>query len=458
MIKKQYEKILAKLLSTGADFAEIFHEKSKKKSYQYIDNKLETIMLDMDQGLGLRIAKNNQIYSGETNSLTEEEINTFSSNLASNFSLPPVKESVVLQELEVLKSNAIIKELSDQEIRNKLKLINDKIRNSDSRIEQVSIHLKLSNSDVVIANHTGMYREEERLSVRLYISVNFADQELKSSVSFSKGASAGLELFDSFSIDEILPELIQTGIDKLYAKPCVGKNMPVILNHGFGGVLFHEACGHALEATAVANNQSVLTHDYNKIIATEKVTIIDDGSLLNAWGSTKMDDEGKDTQKNILIQDGVLVSFLVDELNARKMNTKSTASARRESYLYPPTSRMNNTYLAPGNDSIEDMFQGVKLGLYAKNIGGGCVDTETGDFNFVVSVGYMIRDGKIAECVKSASLIGNTKDLLMEVEMVSDDLELSEGMCGSQSGWVPVNVGQPTIKLGHILVGGEKDE
>ena len=244
----------------------------------------------------------------------------------------------------------------------------------------------------------------------------------------------------------------------MYASPCPGGEMPVIIENGFGGVIFQEACGHAMEATSVADGISVLSHDLNKKIANEKVSIIDDGTLYDEWGTTMIDDEGRETKRNVLIENGVLKGYLIDEINNHKMNMKPTGSSRRESYIYAPTSRMNNTYLEKGTDTFEDMIKDIKLGLYAKKMGGGSVSPETGDFNFACDLAYMIRDGKLAECVKSASLIGNCKDILASVEMVGDNLALGQGMCGSISGSVPVNVGMPRIKVSHILVGGEKSE
>ena len=257
------------------------------------------------------------------------------------------------------------------------------------------------------------------------------------------------ELYYKINYDEVIDTLVKEGIDKLYADFCIGGEMPVIIENGFGGVIFHEACGHAMEATSVADGISVLSHDLNKKIASEVVNIVDDGTLKNEWGSTRLDDEGRETKRNVLIKDGVLKGFLIDEVNSRKMGMAPTGSSRRESYLYAPTSRMNNTYLEAGNSKFQDMIKDIKLGLYAKKMGGGCVSPETGDFNFACDLAYMIRDGKVCECVKSASLIGNCKDILQSVEMVGDNLELGQGMCGSVSGYVPVNVGMPHCPKCH---------
>lgn len=457
MKQKEITCILEDLLSTGGDFAEVFYEDSSKKSFSFIDNHLDKLNYSNIYGVGLRLAKENNIYYASTNDLKTEELAKIVNDLKSNLNDQPLISKVTLKPLEEYK-NATQNKYTDLEVKEKLREINDYIRSLDRRITQVSIVFLNDLKDITIANHTGLYKKEKRLYSRLYITVYFKDKDNIADESYSKGLTIGNELLDLIDYPKVLQELVKTGIDKLYAKPCIGKVMPVIIESGFGGVIFHEACGHAMEATSVADGLSVLSNSLGKKIASSKVTIIDDGTLENEWGSAKIDDEGHETQKNVLIKDGVLVNYLIDELNNRKMNLKTTGSGRREDYTFPPTSRMNNTYLAPGNDTLEDMLKDIKLGLYAKEMGGGQVSIETGDFNFACNTAYMIRDGKISECVKSASLIGNTKDILKEVEMVGSNLELGQGMCGSISGSIPVNVGQPTIKIAHILVGGEQNE
>ena len=199
-----------------------------------------------------------------------------------------------------------------------------------------------------------------------------------------------------------------------------------------------------------------LAHDLNKKVASEIVNIVDDGTLDREWGSTKIDDEGCETKRNILIKDGVLVGYLVDEINTKKMNMSVTGSGRRESYLFAPTSRMNNTYLLPGNDSFEDMIKSIKLGVYCEKMSGGTVNPSTGDFNFAVDTARLIENGKLGKRIKGITLIGNSKDILKNVEMIADDLKLSAGYCGSKSGMIYVTIGQPTIKVSKILVGGKE--
>lgn len=457
MKKEQIEKILNDLLSTGGDFAEVFLEDTKSTAYCFIDSIVDQYQIKYTNGLGLRLASDNNIYYGATSDFSDDCLNKIISNLNKNINSKIIYNNVSLEELKVYpKTNDT--HYTHNDIKTLMHSLDDKIRTKDKRITQVSINLVNTEQNVTIANHTGLYVKENRIRSRIYISVNFKDGENNSNAHYSKGLSMSLNMLDDINFDEEIDKMIKAGIDKLYAKPCLGKVMPVVIGTGFCGTVFHEACGHAMEATAVADKQSVLSNDLGKQIASNKVNIIDDGTIENEWGSTQIDDEGHETKKNILIKDGVLKGFLIDDLNSRKMHMASTGSARRQNYLFAPTSRMNNTYLEKGTDKIEDMIKSIDLGLYVVEIKGGLVKTSTGEFNFGCDLAYMIRDGKLAECVKSASLIGNTKEILKEVEMVSDDLSLAAGSCGSSSGWVPVNVGEPTIKIGHILVGGEASE
>lgn len=455
MKKEQLEQLLENMLSTGGDFAEVFLEDTKKTIYNLVDSKLEKYQVNNNHGVGLRLAYKDNVYYGATNDYNIRNIRNIINDLKSNIKSRVICNFVELDRLKKYKHHKECK-YEPIDIKNKLKEIDTLIRSKDKRINQVNIALKSEEQTVTIANLTGLYVQEERIRTRMYITINLKDGEKTASVSYSYGKSNSFDIIDEIDYEKKLNEIIKEGIDKLYAEECIGRKMPVVIESGFGGVIFHEACGHALEATSVADNLSVLSNLLGKKVAGDKVTIVDDGTMKDEWGSSQIDDEGCPTRKNILIENGVLKSYLVDEINSHKMNHQVTGSGRRENYLYASTSRMNNTYLLPGNDKVEDMIKSIDLGLYAKKLGGGQVSTETGDFNFGCDVAYMIRDGKICECVKSASLIGNTKEILENIEMVGNNLDLGPGMCGSISGSVPVNVGMPTIKVSSILVGGSK--
>lgn len=455
MTKEKLECMLERMLSSGADFAEVFVEDKKTKVYNFIDSKLDSFNINYLNGLGLRIANKDKVYYASTNDLTLKNINKIIDKLKENIHEKRVFSYVELERLKNYKTSNET-HYTNEDIIALFKKIDKSLRDKDKRINQVSITLTNIKQDVRIARENGLHVDEERVRTRIFITVSFKDKEKTCSNSYSYGLSESIDMLDKIDFDEVIENLVKEGLDKLYAEECVGMEMPVIIENGFGGVIFHEACGHAMEATSVADGLSVLSHDLNKVVASKVVNIVDDGTLDSEWGSLNVDDEGNETKKNILIKDGVLKGFLIDEVNSKKMKMDITGSGRRESYLYAPTSRMNNTYLEKGTSSFEDMIKDIKLGLYAKKMGGGCVSPETGDFNFACDLAYMIRDGKIAECVKSASLIGNCKEILKNVEMVGDNLALGQGMCGSVSGYVPVNVGMPRIRVSKILVGGEK--
>jgi TldD protein len=233
-----------------------------------------------------------------------------------------------------------------------------------------------------------------------------------------------------------------------------GGMMPVILGNGFGGVIFHEACGHPLETEAVRKNASPFAGKMGQQIAQPVLTAIDDGTIDHGWGSFNIDDEGLPAQRTVLIENGILKTFLADRIGAAQVGIARTGSGRRESYKFAPVSRMRNTYIDRGPHTVEEMIASVDYGLYAKKMGGGSVNPATGEFNFAVQEGYVIRHGTIAEPVRGATLIGKGHEVLPRISMVGDDLELAAGMCGASSGWVPAAVGQPTLKIDSILVGG----
>ena len=459
MEKEYCEKLLNKLLSTGADFAEIYEDKEYNKTFNYVDSKLDKISVYSSDGVGLRIANGTEVYYGSVNYDDLSEVDTLADELISNISSTVKYKDIKLNELEEYDIDCKYRydEYDENLIKEYMNKLDKDIRRRDKRVSQVSLMLSENNKTVKISNYKGVYKKENRYNTRFFITVQFKDGDLISSSSYNWGSSKGLELLEK-DISSNIDTLIKYGIDKLYAKNCIGQNMPVILGPGFGAVIFHEACGHAMEASATANNQSVLSGKIGEKIASDKVTIIDDGSIDGLWGTTKIDDEGELTRKNVLIENGILVNYLNDEINNRKLNMKLTGSSRRESYKYIPVSRMNNTYLKPGTDKIEDMIKSIDYGLYAVELGGGSVNPETGEFNFACQTAYMIKDGKIAECVKGATLLGTTLDILKNVEMVSDNLEYGVGNCGSSSGWVHVTIGQPTVKISSILVGGEQSD
>lgn len=264
----------------------------------------------------------------------------------------------------------------------------------------------------------------------------------------------GIEMFDTISPEKCGLDASQMAITMLNAKPCPSGKMTVAIENGFGGVIFHEACGHALEASSVSKNLSVFSNKLGEKIASSKVTAIDDGTIKNAWGSINIDDEGNPSEKKVLIENGILKSYMIDYLNGKRMGVKANGSSRRESYKFAPTSRMTNTYIAAGEDESSDIIASIDNGLYAKRMGGGSVNPITGEFNFSVLEGYLVKNGKIKEPVRGASLIGKSTEILNNIDMVGKNLSLGSGTCGAASGNIPTNVGQPLIRVSEITVGG----
>ena len=456
MNKKTLQLLLDNIIESEVDFGEIFYENTLVKTYEVIDSKLDTINSRITHGVGIRLAHNNDIVYGYTNDLKKKSLNELVSRIKNNFSNNRLIKEVNLERLKISRDKSVIKHNDMDDNKKKEYLLNiDKLaRSIDSRIVQVDTVFYESDSEVIIANTNNTYVKENRPLTRLNITVIAKDDKKQTKSSKSYGISGGYELLDEIDIKKEVENLATSAIKKLSAKPCPSGEMPVIIGPGFGAVIFHEACGHSMEATTVSYNTSILSGKLNEKIASSKVSIIDDGTLKSKWGTTVYDDEGNKTRKNVLIKNGVLKGYLIDYLNNRKMNMEITGSGRRESYKYAPTSRMNNTYLVKGHDKIEDMIKSVKYGIYAVNMGGGSVDPVTGDFNFAVNEAYLIENGKITDMVLGGSLIGNTLDILNNVSMVSDDLSFDTGFCGSVSGNVPVTIGEPTILVSKILVGG----
>lgn len=460
MNKELLEKLVNEGLKTGADFSEIFHEEKKETLISFSSSIVNKCSIDLTNGVGIRLAKKNEVYYGCTSDITEDNLLEIINKLNKNFNGKRVMKNITLKDCDSKKANIKMQDNLENLEKIKCKLYEyDKFaRNLDDRIIQVNINVLTKKQKVTIANSYGKFINELRFLSRFILNIIVKENGKSESSSFDIGAAKGLEIIEDDKIFDKIKETLEIAIDKLRAKSCPGGEMPVVIGSGMGGVLIHEACGHAMEATTVSDKTSVLSDKLNTKIASDKVTIIDDGTIDNEWGTTFYDDEANQTQKNVLIENGVLKKFLIDEISTRVMEGKISGSGRRENFTFTPTSRMNNTYLAKGNDTFEEMISSIKYGLYAKRMGGGVVNPATGDFNFAVISAYLIRDGKIAEPVKGVSLIGNTLDILEEIEMVGNDLKLSSGECGSISGYVPVNVGQPTIKLGKILVGGDSSD
>lgn len=458
MVRKDVlSSVLARCLITGGDFAEIFEEDTIDTSIGILNGKVENSISGRTHGIGIRIFKGFKSVYAYTNNTSLSSLLDTAEKAA--LALGELKEdiSIVLNEREVFNNNKIIYVPSSISIDKKIEVMKTGYKAAKEyhdEISQVSVGYLDKEQNILIANTEGLLTEDRRIRTRLSIS-SVASANGENQTGFEgPGAHKGFELFNDIDVEYYGREASRVAHTMLHARTCPAGKMPVAIDNGFGGVIFHEACGHSLEATAVAKGNSVFTNMLGKQIASTKVTAIDDGTIPNAWGSLNIDDEGNKTRKNVLIENGILKGYLIDKLNGRRMGMEATGSSRRQNYKYAPTSRMTNTYIAAGNDDEKEIIKSISEGLYAKKMGGGSVNPVTGEFNFAVSEGYIVRNGEIQEPVRGASLIGKGSEVLMNIDMVGKNLEQGQGMCGSVSGSIPTNVGQPMIRVKEITVGG----
>jgi len=458
------QEVLGAALACGGDFAEIFWEDTRASRMQLLNSQAESINFSRLHGAGIRVFVGLNAVYAYTNETDREGLLRCAAQVASAvreqkktvLTLPPFVSP------QLPPPDRIAMPPSGVESKRKL----DILRAADSAARAVSADIKQVNcvfadieQDVIICNSEGLYVEDSRTRTRMACAAMADNGKEKQQASDNPGASMGFELFDS-RVDPAATgkKAATTAHLMLHAPECPAGVMPVVIDGGFGGVIFHEACGHSLEATSVAFGLSEFTGKLGQKIAADCVTAIDDGTMPNEWGSTRVDDEGTPTTCLTLIENGILKNYMIDKLNGKRMGMPSTGSGRRQSYTYAPTSRMRNTYIAPGNDDDAAMIRTMGDGLYAKKMGGGSVNPATGEFNFAVSEGYLVKDGKITTPVRGASLIGKGSGVLVNIDRVGKTMTMDQGMCGSISGSIPANVGQPMIRVKQMTVGGRAKE
>lgn len=452
------ENILQHGLDLGADFVDVFREESRKSSFSYKDQKVDSLSRGIDFGFGIRMVRGGEVLYVQSNREDEVHLLSLMSDLVSAHGWPSGLGKVAPMKMtELPEVHPIDRDPSRSGQGEKLpwcQLADETARSISPKVVQVAVNAFDQVQDVLIANSEGLRVEDQRTRSRFSVSVNAADGGELTTSSESPGAMQGREFYDRLDIPSLARSSAERALRMLDAGYIEGGKMPVIIGNAFGGVIFHEACGHPLETEAVRKKATPFADRLGQEIAQPCLTAIDDGTLPGVWGSVRVDDEGMETQKTTLIEKGVLKNFLSDRIGAKELGLPRTGSGRRESFRYAPVARMRNTYIAPGKDKVDDMVSSVDEGFYAKILGGGSVNPATGEFNFSVQEGYRISKGKLGEPLRGATLIGKGQEIMPQISMVGDDLEMAAGMCGASSGSVPVTVGQPTLKVDEILVGG----
>ncbi|MHC4915085.1 MAG: TldD/PmbA family protein [Planctomycetota bacterium] len=451
------EAVLEKALSAGADFAEVFAEDGRRFSLAYSDRKAKNMTRGRDRGAAVRVFYGDRAVHAHTTDIDRESLLRLAGLTAAagrEGASGPLKPLGDFDRREIISVTSPASGTEVGEFLDFARRSDETARAVDPVVVQVSVSTHWAERKILVANSAGVHAGENRSYMMSRVEAVAAEKGEQQAGSEREGSRTGRERFAQIDPEELARMAAERAVRMVRAAHAPAGNMPVLIGNAFGGVIFHEACGHSLETTSVAKGSSVFAGKIGEQIAAECVTAVDDGTRGDDWGTTAIDDEGTPTQRTVLIENGVLRSYMVDRLGGVKTGYGITGSGRRDSYRRAPTSRMRNTYIDAGRDSFDDMVASIDRGLYAKVMGGGSVNPATGEFNFAVNEGYLIEKGKLGSPVRGASLIGFGHEILRRIEMIGGDLMLESGNCGSISGWVPTTVGQPTIKVSEITVGG----
>ncbi|MGB9857889.1 MAG: TldD/PmbA family protein [Dictyoglomaceae bacterium] len=458
---KIIEEILSLSLKRGGDFSEVFFEETFSVLFRLDDKKIEEVTSGEDIGVGIRVIKGDRTFYGYTNDITPNGLRKLAEEISYAVFEGEISRIISLENKKSQSMVKIIRELRSVELKEGadfLRLMDEKARKYALKIVQFTGVIRSSDQKVVIANSEGEFKEDRRIRSVIYgLSVAYKDGIIQTGYE-SYAKLSGWELFNQELLENIAFESARRAVLMLEAEEAPAGVMPVVISSKAGGVLVHEAVGHGLEGDLVEKKVSVYSGKIGEKVASELVTLVDTGTLEGNYGSFSFDDEGVPSQYNILIEKGILKGYMHSRLTARKMGVKPTGNGRRQSFRFPPIPRMTNTYLLPGKSSFDEIINRVEKGLYVVKMGGGQVDTISGDFVFAVEEGYLIEKGKITKPVRGATLIGNGPKILESIEMVGNDLGFTPGTCGKDMQGVPVTDGMPTILIPQITVGGTKRE
>ena len=452
------EKIVNESLKK-ADDGELFLELKQSENFVFDDGKIKNASVSIDKGFGLRSVKDETSAYSHSSDISESSIKNAGKTVQTILSSS--SKSKIIDPIRTNKNHYTninpLEGFSSEEKTRLLKSINEYARKLDKRVKQVSASLNGEWQAVHILRKGGYHCGDIRPLVRLNISVTVDDgKRMETGSSGAGGRKNYIDFFEEKIWQEQTKDALRQAVTNLKSKPTPAGKMPIVLGPGWPGIILHEAIGHGLEGDFNRKKISVFSDLLGKRIASKNVTVVDDGTINNRRGSITVDDEGTPSQCTTLIENGIMVGHMQDRLNASLMKTRSTGNGRRESYEYLPMPRMTNTYMISGNVPQEEIFKSVKKGLYAVNFSGGSVDITSGQFEFSASEAYMIENGKVTKPVKGATLIGKGEEVLKKISLVGNNMALDGGIgtCGKEGQGVPVGVGQPTILVDEILVGG----
>ncbi len=454
------ERVLSEALRNGGDFAEVFAEDRSNSSAVLDDKRVEELASGRERGAGIRVV------SGETTGFAHTADLSLDGLLRAAEAASAVargggggtrKVAVGPQTGPATASRGERPAPTSGSKADALELLeraDEAARASGAGISQVQAGFGTSRRRVLIANSDGLLAGDEQARTRFSVScVALGDTGMQTGYE-TAARTLGFELFDEISVEELARTAASQALAKLSARPAPSGELPVVLAGGSGGILFHEACGHGLEADHIVKDASVYAGKMGQQVASPLVTLVDDGTVGSEWGTFGVDDEGRPAQRNVLIEDGVLTDYLWDYLRARKEGRVSSGNGRRQSYRDLPMVRMTNTFLLPGDADAEEIVAQTPRGVYVAKLGGGQVNTATGDFVFGTTMAYLIEDGVITEPLRDANLIGNGPEILKRIDAVATDFSMTPGTCGKDGQSVPVGCGQATMRLTGVTIGG----
>ncbi len=454
------QRVLGAATSDGADFAEIFVEEKRSSSALLDDGRIEELTSGLDKGAGLRVIAGESTGFAHTSDLSEEGLLAAAriASAAARGAGSGVR-TVSLDRVSAPAPNTIRVMPGDVDKARKVELLltaNEVARSAGGAITQVSARYADSRRQILVANTDGTLASDDQVKTLLSISAVASGDTGMQTGRESVGRTVGFELFDTYDVAELARTAAGRALTKLAARPAPSGEMTVIIGPGGGGVMFHEACGHGLEADLVSKGASVFAGRLGEQVASPLVTLVDDGTMGGEWGCFAIDDEGRPAQRNVLIQDGILVDYMWDGLRARAEGRRSSGNGRRQSYQHLPMVRMTNTYLMGGTSKPDEILADTPSGVYISHLGGGQVNTATGDFVFGMTEAYLIEDGKITEPLREGNLIGNGPGVLQAIDAVGDDFAMgSPGTCGKDGQGVPVGDGVPTLRVvSGLTIGG----
>ena len=456
------ERVLSEALRHGGEFAEVFAEDHSTSSALLDDGRVEELSSGRERGAGIRVVSGETTGFAHTADLSESGLLRAAEAASAVARAGGGGTTTVAVSLADPSAGAVARGAgatvgSKADSLDLLRRADEAARSTGDSITQVQAGCGGSRRQILIANSEGLLARDEQARTRFSVScVATGDTGMQTGYE-SAARTLGFELFDEVSVEELAELAARRALSKLSARPAPSGELPVVLAGGSGGILFHEACGHGLEADHIVKDASVYTGMVGQQVASPLVTLVDDGTVGSEWGTFGVDDEGRPAQRNVLIDQGVLTDYLWDYLRARKEGRKSSGNGRRQTYQHLPMVRMTNTFLLPGTENADEIVAQTPRGVYVAKLGGGQVNTTTGDFVFGTTEAYMIEGGKIAEPLRDANLIGNGPEILKRIDAVATDFAMTPGTCGKDGQSVPVGCGQATMRLTGVTIGGTSE-